>query len=174
VTRRPIARKRVDRQVSVEIDSLKTTCYGTRFREYEWSTKFPWIPIRCVIGRSDQNQVSRSWSLSQFRAEQRDQNGASPGQSFTVSYCDYEWLYKESNKTDHHIQNPVIISHADENMTMYRIYFRISNIVVRSMNHIKKTESESKIFLSLPWRVTSNSEPLFWSCCWCTSRIWRN
>jgi hypothetical protein len=38
VTYRPIARKRVDKHVSVEIDSGKLTLYGTHFHGYEWST----------------------------------------------------------------------------------------------------------------------------------------
>jgi hypothetical protein len=38
VTRRPIATKRVDIPVSVEIDSWKLTRYGTHSRGYEWST----------------------------------------------------------------------------------------------------------------------------------------
>jgi hypothetical protein len=37
VTCRPIARKWVDKHVSMEMNSLKPTCYGTRFRGHEWS-----------------------------------------------------------------------------------------------------------------------------------------
>jgi hypothetical protein len=37
-TCRPIARKRVDKHVSVENDSWKFTRYGTHFHGYEWST----------------------------------------------------------------------------------------------------------------------------------------
>jgi hypothetical protein len=38
VTCIPIARERVDKHVSKEMDSWKPTCYGTRFRGYVWST----------------------------------------------------------------------------------------------------------------------------------------
>jgi hypothetical protein len=49
---------------------------------------FPWIPIRYLRGRSDQNEVSRksevSYSSDQNR--ERDQNRASSWQSFIVNY----------------------------------------------------------------------------------------
>jgi hypothetical protein len=38
VTCRAIARKRVDKHVSLETDSLKPARYGTHFHGYEWST----------------------------------------------------------------------------------------------------------------------------------------
>jgi hypothetical protein len=38
VTCRPIARKRLDKHVSIEMDSWKPTRYGTRFHGYERST----------------------------------------------------------------------------------------------------------------------------------------
>jgi hypothetical protein len=49
---------------------------------------FPWILIRYIRGRSDQNEVSRKSevSLVQIRIE-RDQNEVSPRQSFIVTYC---------------------------------------------------------------------------------------
>jgi hypothetical protein len=60
VTCRPIARKRIDKHVSVEFNlgyhldkehvSLDTSDQQT----------FPWILIRDIKGHSDQNEVSRS------------------------------------------------------------------------------------------------------------------
>jgi hypothetical protein len=44
---------------------------------------FPWIPIRYIRGRSDQNETRRKSEVSRGS----EQNGASPSQSFIVSYC---------------------------------------------------------------------------------------
>jgi hypothetical protein len=64
VTCRAIARKRVDKHVSVEIDSWKPTSYGTYFHGY----------------------LHAIYEAVQSRTE-RDQNGVTPRQSFILSYC---------------------------------------------------------------------------------------
>jgi hypothetical protein len=57
VTCRPVAKKRVDKHVCVEIDSWKPTRYGTHFRGYEWSTEISMDTHTLYRGGSDQNEV---------------------------------------------------------------------------------------------------------------------
>jgi hypothetical protein len=51
MTGRPIARKRVDKHVSMEKDSWKQTRYWTRFRGYEWSTNI-FLDMEALYERS--------------------------------------------------------------------------------------------------------------------------
>jgi hypothetical protein len=47
---RPIARERVDKHVSMEMDSLKLTRYGTFAMDTSDQQIFPWIQIRYIRG----------------------------------------------------------------------------------------------------------------------------
>jgi hypothetical protein len=49
VTCRSVARKRVDKHVSMDTSDQQT---------------FPWIPTRCIRDRSDQNEVNRKSEVS--------------------------------------------------------------------------------------------------------------
>jgi hypothetical protein len=123
---RPIARKQVDKHISVDIDSWKVTHYGTHFHGYEWSTNISLDTDMLYKRPSGQNWGSRSSDQNRERPEWSQswssQIGANLGQLFIVSYCNWLWLWKRMWKKV--LINPIIhpkpvISHTAINIWQY-------------------------------------------------------
>jgi hypothetical protein len=117
VTCRPIPRERVDKHIFMEVDSWKPARCGTHFHGYEWSRNVS-LDADVLCKRPFRSEeISRKSDVSRSSARNgANQNGASPRRSFIVSYCNWlflwEILQEGVNKSNHPIQNPVIVSHA--------------------------------------------------------------
>jgi hypothetical protein len=118
-TCRTFARKRVDKHVSVEIDSWKPARYGTHFHGYEWSTKIPWIAKSYIRGRAEQNESSHKSDVHiGIQSEQnRERSGHIRIQQVRLkSNCDLLQLIviksdceEGVDKSNHPIQYPLLL-----------------------------------------------------------------